>query len=288
MEQSTDAPIFGDFDEDILVHFLSTSNDIHTRCHKFCFKFHQEGKIDVNLLRNPSFRSSKATLFGHLYFRLQHFPKALEWFESVPKNSADEFDSLCGQGSIYLEYGEYVKSVECFEKALEIYYQNEQPLDITLLACVNNLAMALRNMGQYKKAGVKMEEAIEKHHQAYGEDSETVILSSLMLNLGIGYASDDPRSAIGTYEVVEGMHNRLMDVPDQHAIGLSLNMACSLSELNQLERSLEYMKRALQLGHQVYGKNNQSSKLAQIYKTAGTVYKNCNQNMRLCLGTNEV
>ena len=53
-KQSTGELIFNDFNEDILVNFLSTSNDIHTRCHKFCLKFYEEDKIDVSLLRCPS------------------------------------------------------------------------------------------------------------------------------------------------------------------------------------------------------------------------------------------
>ena len=277
-EQSTDVPIFSDFDEDILVHFLSTSHDIHTRCHIFCFKFYQEGEIDTSSLRKASVPSSNAILFGHLYHRLQHFPKALEWFKSVPKDSADVIESLRGQGKIYFEYGEYMKSAECFEKALELRYKNGEPFDMAWLACINSYAMALRNMDQHKKAGVMMQEAIEKHHQIYGKDSETVTLCSLMLNLGVIYASDDPKSAIETFEVVERMQNKLMDVPDQDAIGLSLNMAWALSKLDQLELSLECMKRALQLGHQVYGKHNQSFHLAKIYQSAGIVYENFKQN----------
>ena len=193
-EKSSDPPFFRNFDEDILVQFLITSCDIHTRCQKFCLKFREEGEIDVSLLQNPSDQGSKATLFGHIYVRLQHFSKALEWFESVPKGSMDEFNSLCGQGHVYLMYGDYMKSVECFENALEIRYQNAEPSDV--LTCINNLAMALRGMGQDKKARIKMEEVIEKHYQVYGEDSETFILISLMLNLGITYAADDPRMAM--------------------------------------------------------------------------------------------
>ncbi len=279
-EQSPDEPIFSDFDEDILVHFLSTCNDISTRCHKLCLKFHHEGEIDVSLLRNLSVPSSKATQFGCLYLRLQRFQKALEWFESEPNDSMDEFDGLCGEGRIYLEYGEYTKSVVCFEKALEIRYQNEEPSDIAFLTCINNLAMALKGMGEKKKAERKMKEAIEKHHKAYGKDSETIALSCLMLNLGIIYSSNYPRSAVEIFEVVEGMQNRLMDVPHQDAIGLSLNMACSLSELNQVERSLKYLERVLRLGYQVFGKHKQSSELARIYNGAGMVYENCSQNSK--------
>ncbi len=278
-EQSTDAPIFRDFDEDVLVHLLSTSNDILARCNLFCLKFNEEGETDVSLLQNPSVSFSKETNFGHLYFRLQRLPKALEWFESVPKDSSDYFISLCGQARIYLEYGQYRKSVECSEKALEMGYQNKEASDVTLIACINNLAMALSNAGQDEQARVKLEEAIEKHRglYSYGEGVETVVLSQLMLNLGLIYASNDPRSAIETYKQVEVMQNRLMGVPDKDTMHLSLNMASCLSEVGQLDQSLEYLKQALQLGHKVFGKHNQSSELAGMYKTAGLVYETCNR-----------
>ena len=273
-KQLTDELIFNDFNEDVLANFLSTSSDIHTRCCKFCLKFYQEDEIDVSLLRSPSAELSKAKLFGHLYLRLQHFDKALEWYKS---DSMDEFDSLCGQGSIYHQYGEYTKSLECYEKALEIRNQNEDSSDPGLLACINNFAMVLRETGQRNKAEQKIKEAIEKHQNAHGKAYETLCLSTLMLNLGVIYSSDDPRAAVETYKVVEEMQNRLMDVPDQYAIRLKLNMACSLSRLNQHERSLEYLERALQLGHKVFGQHYQSSELSVIYMTAGEIYENSNQ-----------
>ena len=273
-KQLTDELIFNDFNEDVLANFLSTSTDIHTRCCKFCLKFYQEDEIDVSLLRSPSAELSKAKLFGHLYLRLQHFDKALEWYKS---DSMDEFDSLCGQGSIYHQYGEYTKSLECYEKALEMRNQNEDSSDPGLLACINNFAMVLRETGQRNKAEQKIKEAIEKHQNAHGKAYETLCLSTLMLNLGVIYSSDDPRAAVETYKVVEEMQNRLMDVPDQYAIRLKLNMACSLSRLNQHERSLEYLERALQLGHKVFGQHYQSSELSVIYMTAGEIYENSNQ-----------
>ena len=277
-KQSTDELIFNDFNEDILVNFLSTSNDIHTRCHNFCLKFYQEDEIDVSLLRCPSAESSKAKLLGHLYHRLQHFDKALELYKSEQNDSMDEYDSLCGQGTIYLEYGEYTKSLECFEKALEIRNQNEDPSDPAFLAGIINFAMALTEVGQRNRAEKKIKEAIEKHQKMYGKDSETLLLSTLKLNLGIIYAIDDPRAAVETFKVVEGMQNRLMDVPGEHGINLNLHMAWLLCKLNQPGQSLEYLERALQLGHQVFGKHYQSSELARIYMVAGVVHKECNQN----------
>ena len=209
---------------------------------------------------------------------MQHFDKALEWYKSEPNDSMDECDSLCGLGTIYLQYGEHTKSLECFEKALEMRNQKEDTSDPNLLVNINNFATALRGAGQTNRAAKTIKEAIEKHQKIYGKDCETLLLSTLMLNLGSVYASDDPRAAVETFKVVEGMKNRLMDVPDQYAIRLNLNMAWSLSKLNQLGRSLEYLERALQLGHQVFGQHYQSAELARIYKVAGLVYMNCNQN----------
>ena len=68
-EQSTDDPIFRDFDEDTLVRLLSTSYDMHGRCQEFCFKYARQGEVDASILRNP-FSHSKALVMGNLYFRL--------------------------------------------------------------------------------------------------------------------------------------------------------------------------------------------------------------------------
>jgi hypothetical protein len=87
VEQSADVPIFRDFNEDILVHLLSISNDICSRCREFCSKYIEQDNIDVSLFQNPSLGYSKAMRLGYLYFRLQNLHKALEWMQSESKDS---------------------------------------------------------------------------------------------------------------------------------------------------------------------------------------------------------
>ena len=75
-EEHVDAPIFRDLDEDIVVRLLSTSYVMFNRCREFGIKYIEQENIAIDIFQR---QSSKATLLGYLYFRLQNFPKALEW-----------------------------------------------------------------------------------------------------------------------------------------------------------------------------------------------------------------
>ena len=48
-EQSVEVPVFRDFDEDMLVKLLSTSDEMCKRCREFCFKWVQDDKIDCSV-----------------------------------------------------------------------------------------------------------------------------------------------------------------------------------------------------------------------------------------------
>ncbi len=133
-EQSTEVPIFRDFDEDILVRLLTTSNDMYQRCRLFCSTYNQQGEVDASVLRIPTVWPSKAKVSAQLYLRLQNFPKALESLKSVPKDSPDYAGCVNMQGALYMDLGEYEKAIECFEIASECV-QNE------VVAFLFNLAM---------------------------------------------------------------------------------------------------------------------------------------------------
>jgi tetratricopeptide (TPR) repeat protein len=139
-EQSADAPIFREFDEDILVRLLSTSYDICNRCLEFCLKYFKQDNIDrvSGLFQNPSLGVSKAWLLGVLYHRLQNPGKALEFMKSVPEDSPDYQAALITQGLIYCRYEEYEESVEYFERARQLHDQNMKCMsNLRLIKCIN-------------------------------------------------------------------------------------------------------------------------------------------------------
>ena len=272
-EQSTDDPIFRDFDEDTLVRLLSQSVDLHQRCSKFCFKYIQQGKVDASILRNLFF-PSKALVMSSLYSRLQNFPKSLECIKSISKDSPEYAECANVRGKHHALNGEWKKAIECFETALE-YSHNP----FSNLSYHRNLVRVLTESFQYKKARNKLEEAMKLHDLIYCEGSETRILSRLMVDLGaLFYRLDDIPSAIKTLQRAEEMQKRIMGCNDVDVVNLNITMALSYSSLGQNDKSLYYLERALCLSHKIYGEHNISFDLGKIYTQAAFVYRNCGQN----------
>ena len=275
-EQSTELPIFRDFDEDILVRLLTTSNDMHQRCSLFCSTYTEQGEVDAGVLRIPTFSSSQAKLLAQLYFRLQNFPKALESLKSVHKDSPDYAGCVNIQGVLYVDLGEYEKAIECFETALECV-QNEN------LAFLFNLADALRQSSQFEKARIKMEEALRLHNEIVSDGAETIVSSRIILSLGIlFYELGDMGSAIETLQKVEQLQKVVKPCIDMDVIYLNLYMALALSESSEHsqhdQRTFLYLGRVLKLSHKILGEHDLSSELIKIYLRVGKVHANCKLN----------
>ena len=281
-ELSADVPIFCDFDEDVLVRLLSTSDDMSCNCREFCRKFIKEDNIDVGVFQSSNLVSSKPYLLARLYLRLQKFHKALEWTESESKDSPSYGSSLDVRGHVYLHFGEYDKGLECFEEALEWHLQNKGISDPGILWCIHSVSCALMYMRKYKIAIIRLEEAICKHSEIHGKGSETVVLASLMGDLGNAYLDmGELELADQTCKKVEEMYKRFTNIHDEDMILFYIYMAVSLSKLSQQEQALEYIELALQLGHKIYGRNNTSTNLARIYSCAGVVYFGCQNDKAL-------
>ena len=270
-EQSTNDPIFREFDEDTLVRLLSTSYDMHRRCQEFCFMYARQGKPDVSILRNPFF-PLKDWVMSTLYTRLQNFPKALECLKSISKNSPEYARCVSVRGQLHAIKEEWEKATECFETALE-YSQNP----VNSLSYHRDVANSLIQCHQFKKAKNQLEKAMKLHDEIYGEGSETIVLSQLMLELGTADDGlDDFPSAIKTYQRVEYMQKRITRCSDMNVINLNIDMAFSYSRLSQNnDQALDYLKRALCISHKIFGKHDLSCELLKIYQNAAVVYRNC-------------
>ena len=271
-EQSVEVPVFRDFDEDMLVRLLSTSDEMRKRCREFCFKWVQDDKIDYSVFQNLPGEYSKEVQLGSLYLRLQHLHKALKWMRSAPKDSSDYGSCLDAQGLIYAQLGEYDKSIKYYEEALQWRYQNEK-CPHSLLLCVNRLASAFISVNEHKMAIVKLEEAILKHKEIFGESSLSMTLMLLMHNLGFAYYDmENVILALKTLKEVEEMQKKIAIVSEEEIIDLNINMALSFSKLGHDDQAEEYMKRAIRHSHKLYGVNNLSINLARVYTAAGLVH----------------
>ena len=121
-------------------------------------------------------------------------------------------------------------------------------------------------------ATVKLEKAILKHKEIFGESSPSMILMLLMLNLGYAYCDIGNASlAVKTLKAAEEMQ-RFTRVFDEYIISLNTYMALSFSKLDQHEQAEEYMERAIRHSHKLYDENNLSIHLAYVYNVAGLVH----------------
>ena len=275
-KQSTDDPIFRDFDEDTLVRLLSTSYDMHGRCQEFCLKYLQQDEVDASILRKP-FSHSKVWLKSSLYFRLEKFPKALDCIKSIPKDSPEYATCLSIRGRDHAVKREYKKATECFEAALEY---SQDPCVSLLLH--HRLAESLSHCHQFKNAKNILEKAIKLHDEIYGEGYETTFFIKLMLDLDtIHHALDDISSFDEMCQRFEQMMERRNALKTQDfdvtAIDIKINFhkAHWFSRFGQIDQSLDCLDTALRLTHEVVGQHNLSSGLLKTYRDAAVVYRKC-------------
>lgn len=274
--ESTNPPIFRYLEEDTLIRLFSISNDMHHRCRVFSLRYNLSAEIDISIFRDPSVPSTNPTLKGNLYIRLQDFPKALELLESESKDSSSYSVSLNSQGIIHNAYGEHKKAVQCFENALEVH-RTRPYSDLLPFSCRNNLGLSLMKIGQYNKGRIQLEETVKQHKEIYG--FESITLSSLIENLGLAYENLGKMDlAIENYKQAERMHNGLKDVPDVDVMCLDLNFAMCLSEMGKHVQALEYVKHALHLSKELFGDDDVSIVLSEVYVNASTIYEHCNLN----------
>ena len=284
-EQSTDHPIFRDFDEDTLVRLLTASTVLHQRCYEFCAKYKvdqkdevsqqdevdQQDKVDASVFRKH-FSPSKHLVMCQLYFRLQNFPKVSECLKSIPQNSPEYAQCAFPRGVHHQYKGEFKEAIECYETALKC---SKDPFDTLLLH--RNIANCLNGRFQYKQAKNKFEETIKLHGEIYSEGSEPWILSELMLGLSyLLFDLGDISSTIKTLRRVEKMQTeQIKRCSDKDVMLLNLYMAKSYGKLRQNDQPLDYLNKALRLGHKIYGEHNLSDQLGHIYRLAAPVYEDC-------------
>ena len=278
-EESGGDSVFQDLGEDVVVHLVSNTNDIFERCRNLCAKLVQQDELDIGILRNPSVVWSKTVLLGAFYFRLQNFPKALEWYKLVPKDSPGYSISLNGQGVVHFHCEEYEESIKCFENALEVHHQNEGISGLDVFQCTAHIALTLLRMGKCEKARSMLEKAISEHDEIYGKGYPSITRGKSMQILGGAYFEfGDMRSALETFQKLEQMYSGLANVPDIHVIFLNLAFAMTLDRLNEHTQALKYINRTLQLAQKVFGEWNLSITLVNIYMSAAFVYENCHLN----------
>jgi tetratricopeptide (TPR) repeat protein len=140
------------------------------------------------------------------------------------------------------------------------------------------MANALLEVGKYEMAIDMTKKAINKHNEIFGKKSLGISLIILWANLGnIYYSLYRLNSALEAFRKAQEIEKELTSVPDMFVACIYINLAVTLSELDQHAESIKCMEKGLQLSQKVLGKDNVSILLAEDYTIAGKVYHRCKQ-----------
>ena len=246
---SINAAVFQDVDQDILVAFLCTSNDVFRRCQEFSKIRLSKNKIDRSIFRCIPASFSNAWLLGLHYYRLQNYHEALEWLKAESKYGPYYLDSLVTQGTIYLKLGKYGKCIECYKEALKLGFQS-----VFVPQLYHNLAKALFKLGRNKMAILRSKEVIYYHNEIFSKKSQSLIPLDSRITLASAYSClGELELAVKTLKEAQEVQKELENVPDMSVILLNLQMADVLSKLNQYDQSIEYIEKGLALSYQLFG-----------------------------------
>jgi tetratricopeptide (TPR) repeat protein len=265
-QQSVDAAVFQDVDQDVVVGFLRTSFNFQRQCEEFHTRCISQNSID-GVIPN-SFSSSG--LPGILYYRMQNIDEALKWVKSEPHCGPFDVECLIIEGNIYILLGKYDQCIKLFEDML---LRNDLNADVFKI--YSRLAVALLHVGNYQEAIQKLREAIEKHRKLFGEKTQSIVLMNLLAILGqTYYGHADMNLAVDTLKEAQEMQVALTNsnVPDCLVASLNSDMAAALCQLDRYAESVECMEKSLQLSHKIFGEDNPSIHLAETYNVAGNVY----------------
>jgi tetratricopeptide (TPR) repeat protein len=176
---------------------------------------------------------------------------------------------LLSLASAYMQLGEYPKSIDLSEKALEIarrigdIHGEGNALD--------NMGSAYMYLGEYRKAIDLHQEAVEKHRRIGDVRGQGRDLG----NIGLAYVNlGEYRKAIDLYEKTLDLHRRIGDVRDEgNDLG---NIGLAYANLGEYRKAIELSEKALEIDRRigdVHGEGNDLGNMAFAYTALGEYRK---------------
>ncbi len=158
-------------------------------------------------------------------------------------------------GSVYLSQGDYKKSEEYYNKALEIYNENRRiKTDLNVATVYHNLGWMFIELGQLKKAFGFCEKALKIRTKLL-EDIVHPDIAISYNNIGVIYLQQgNPQKALEFNERALKMRRELYhDKPHPFLAESYCNKGAILGDLYRYAEALEALSKAEHIGAQFYG-----------------------------------
>ncbi len=191
---------------------------------------------------------------------LDHFDKSVQLFEN--------YDNRFQQGKFFQLIERNYEAIASYEKAFKLYIPERERTDQDRATLLNNLGLALQEVGQIDLAISYLEGAYNAGIEKYGKESDEA--ASYLNNLSLAYfTKGDFDSSIKYLTDAIEVGKK---VSGENAIGLALyyrNLGMAYKARGQLDRALTHMQKALSMEKAEYGED--SPKLSGSLNTMGLV-----------------
>ncbi|CAF3214882.1 unnamed protein product [Rotaria sp. Silwood2] len=223
-------------------------------------------------------------LFGWFLYRMSEFDKAERYAQlmltQLPSNDKGSGNAYNLLGLIYQNVHRLEKSVECYEKALDIYSLLNCHNSPQVIATHCNLALVYLKLGDIRNAEEQQRQAEEKLiNSSQAKNSLlTATVESLKAKIQAEYGDDT--SALENLELV--LKKKKERLPSDHpSIASTLNEIGIVHEkMNNDVKALEYFQQALEIGKRSLPSDHLD--LADYYENIARIYYKCKQ-FRLAL-----
>jgi CHAT domain-containing protein/Flp pilus assembly protein TadD len=221
------------------------------------------------------------TNIGNVYRRMREFRKAADYYNrglNIRRRVSDErslgfAQSYISLSNLYSAYGDYNKALEYAHKTLEIdllWPDRVSPRNV--VAIYGNLSLLYRRKGDYKKALEYAQHGLNFAIEKLGADHAMV--SSQLDNIAKALRLK------GDYQRALDYYNRVLAFePDSTGLlGLYNNISNVHTDLQEYEKALEYLNKAVTIGTSL--RNPYHQDLGDPYNNIGNAYRALGENQK--------
>ncbi|CAF1402832.1 unnamed protein product [Rotaria sordida] len=212
--------------------------------------------------------------FGWFLFRMSDYDKAERYtklmLKQLPSNDKGIGDAYNLIGLIYYDTHRLEQSVECYEKALDIYTQLNCYNSLQVIATHYNLGLVYLTLGETRNAEDQQIQAEEKFFNSSQPKDSLVITAIKGLKAKIQAEYGNDANALKILELV--LKDKMQRLPATHPSIASTSNTIGIvyEKMDNNVKALEYFRKALEIGKKGLTINHKD--LAEYHTNIARIY----------------
>ncbi|MFN0214106.1 MAG: CHAT domain-containing protein [Saprospiraceae bacterium] len=210
--------------------------------------FHQYPKMASTDLAEAAYQTGRALYAQKNYARADSFftESLVAWEKAVPEGSAQESRTRLALGNTFIRLQDMESAMEQGQKTLGLLQRLGVENTLEHFGALRLVGRVLYGTGQYNKAIPYYEEALQRAHIYYGE--ETVEMAQMMIYYGncLNYCGLIER-AIATLERGLAIQQRKLPPTHDDIAGTYMALGSCNQALKKYDHAMEYYEKAIEI-----------------------------------------